>query len=480
MHAATGFGSSWHRVGYAETETAMINVPANIFRAYDIRGVVDQTLTTEGVEAIGCAFASEAIDRDCRSVVVARDGRLSGRRLIVALTQGLLAGGCDVIDIGQVPTPLLYFATHHLNTGTGVMLTGSHNPPDYNGLKMMIGGDTLFGEGITALYQRILDGRWRRGQGCQRQQDVRQAYLQRIVDDVKLRRPLRIGVDCGNGVAGELAPQLFKALGCEVVELFTDIDGRFPNHHPDPSKPENMQDLIDTVKGQQLDLGLAFDGDGDRLGVIDNRGQLIWPDRQMILFAEDVISRHPKARIIYDVKCSRRLPEAIERVGGIADMSKTGHSFIKSRIKQTQALLGGEMSGHLFFKERWYGFDDALYAGARLLEILSSQDQSAHDLFARIPNSYNTPELNIAFEEGQHHAFMQRFIQQATIPEATVATIDGLRADFVDGFGLVRASNTTSVLVIRFEGDTEHALQRIQTLFREQMLALEPSLDLPF
>jgi len=452
----------------------------SIFRAYDIRGVVTDALTPDVVREIGRSFGSECRRRDQHTVVVARDGRLSGPALIGALTEGLLSTGCDVIDIGMVPTPVLYFATHSLQTGTGIMVTGSHNPPDYNGLKMMIGGDTLFGDGITALYRRLLDGEIDSGQGTRSEKDIGDEYLQRILGDVKLKKKMRVGIDCGNGVAGVMAPKLFRQLGCEVVEFYCDVDGTFPNHHPDPSKPENMRDLIAAVVDQQLDIGLAFDGDGDRVGIIDNLGKLIWPDRQLILFAEDVIGRNPGARIIFDVKCSRLLPRAIVAAGGEPEMWKTGHSFIKARIKETGALLGGEMSGHIFFKERWYGFDDALYAGARMLEILSVRDESAHAVFSAIPDSINTPELNVEFAEDEHHKFIERFVANAAFDGAQLTTIDGVRADYDDGWGLVRASNTTPVLVIRFEADTQAALERIQNVFRVEMLKLDADLSLPF
>ncbi len=457
-----------------------MDISPSIFRAYDIRGVVTDALTPDVVREIGRSFGSECQLRDQKTVVVARDGRLSGPALVGALTEGLLSTGCDVIDIGMVPTPVLYFATHNLHTGTGIMVTGSHNPPDYNGLKMMIGGDTLFGDGITSLYRRLLDGDIKSGQGTYCEKDIGEEYLQRILGDIKLKKKMRVGIDCGNGVAGVMAPRLFRQLGCEVVEFFCDVDGTFPNHHPDPSKPENMRDLIAAVTNQQLDIGLAFDGDGDRVGIIDNCGNLIWPDRQLILFAEDVIGRNPGARIIFDVKCSRLLPRAIGNAGGEAEMWKTGHSFIKARIKETGALLGGEMSGHIFFKERWYGFDDALYAGARLLEILSVRDESAHAIFSAIPDSINTPELNVEFEEGEHHKFIERFVANATFDGAQLTTIDGVRADYDDGWGLVRASNTTPVLVIRFEADTQAALERIQNVFRTEMLRLDADLSLPF
>ena len=476
VHRADSSGGSSARI----TRTDVVEISAAIFRAYDIRGVVDDALSPAVVREIGRAFGSECLHRGQCSVVVARDGRLSGPALVDALTEGLLSTGCDVIDIGMVPTPVLYFATHHLRTGTGVMVTGSHNPPEYNGLKMLIGGDTLYSDGIAGLHRRLLKGAIVSGRGKRSERAIADDYLQRIVGDIRLDRKMRIGIDCGNGVAGALAPTLFRQLGCEVVELFCEVDGHFPNHHPDPSDPVNLRTLIDTVKREPLDIGLAFDGDGDRLGVVDNGGTPIWPDRQMMLFAEDIIARHPGAHVIYDVKCSRLLPQAISSAGGVPEMWKTGHSFIKARIKETGALLGGEMSGHIFFKERWYGFDDALYAGARLLEILSRRGMSAQAIFSAMPDSISTPELNVPFSEDEHHQFMQRFVDQAVFDGAELTTIDGVRADFADGWGLVRASNTTPVLVIRFEADTQTALKRIQHLFRTQLLTLAPSLSLPF
>lgn len=452
-----------------------------IFRAYDIRGVVTDTLTPDVVREIGRAYGSECLERGMKTAVVARDGRLSGPDLVNALSEGIVSTGLNVIDIGMVPTPVLYFATHHLDTGTGVMVTGSHNPPEYNGLKMMVEGGALFGDGITALYQRLQDGNITTGQGERTTAEVLDDYLQRILGDVKLKRSMKIGVDCGNGVAGVAAPALFDGLGCESVNLFTEVDGTFPNHHPDPAKVENLQDLMTAVESGNLDLGLAFDGDGDRVGVIDDKGQIIWPDRQMILYAEDVLSRNPGARIIYDVKCSKLLPEAITKAGGVPDMYKTGHSFIKSRIKETGALLGGEMSGHIFFKERWYGFDDALYSAARLLEIVSADDRPVSEIFGAIPNSVNTPEINVKFDiDGAHHEFMEKFVAQSSFEGAELTVIDGLRADYPDGWGLVRASNTTPSLVIRFEADSEEALERIRQSFGAAMKAVDDSLDIPF
>lgn len=452
----------------------------SIFRAYDIRGIVGDTLTPEIVTQIGKSIGSEAEARGQKTVVVARDGRLSGPSLIAALTEGLRAAGRDVIDIGMVPTPVLYFATHYLKTGSGVMLTGSHNPPDYNGLKIMLGGDTLSGDAILALKTRIDKAQFVQGAGKREQQDIGEAYIERVTKDVKLSRPFKVVVDCGNGVAGVLAPKLIRALGCEVIELFCEIDGKFPNHHPDPSQPKNLEDVIAAVHKHKADLGLAFDGDGDRLGVIDSKGNVIWPDRQMMLYAGDILKRNPGAKIIFDVKCSSHLGNSITQHGGTPVMWKTGHSFIKAKIKESGALLGGEMSGHIFFKERWYGFDDALYTAARLLEILSKDKRPPHEVFMDLPDAVNTPELKLDMREGEHFKFMQRIQDSLRFEDAEISTIDGVRADFCDGWGLVRPSNTTPCLVFRFEADNEDALDYIKDQFRRQLLELDPSLTLPF
>jgi phosphomannomutase/phosphoglucomutase len=462
------------------TPTTPAALPREIFKAYDIRGIVGKTLTAEIVERIGRAIGSEARARNQNRVVVGRDGRLSGPELTAALARGLAASGCDVIDIGMVPTPVVYFATHHLGTHTGVAVTGSHNPPDYNGLKMMIGGETLAGEAIQRLRNRIETNDLVSGAGKITHQDIGEDYLARIAGDVKLARKMRVAVDCGNGVAGALAAPLYRRLGCDVTELYCEVDGTFPNHHPDPSQPKNLVDLINEIKTGGYDVGLAFDGDGDRCGVISPDGSVIWPDRQMILYARDVLARHPGAEIIYDVKCSRTLPAAITAAGGRPTMWKTGHSFIKAKLRETGALLAGEMSGHTFFKERWYGFDDGLYTGARLLELLSRDARPPQAIFAALPNTVNTPELNLKFAEGEHYVFMERLLKRASFPDAKVTTIDGLRVDFDDGFGLVRASNTTPVLVFRFEGDNEQALKRIQQRFRELVLATMPDAKPPF
>lgn len=452
-----------------------------IFKAYDIRGIVGKSLTPESTRQIGRALGSEALSRKQKKIIVARDGRLSGPEFIGALSQGIASTGMDVVNIGMVPTPVLYFATHHLGTNSGVMVTGSHNPPDYNGFKMVLGGDTLSGEDIQALKHRIENNNFENGKGTISVADVRECYLERITGDIKLEREMNLVVDCGNGVAGELAPELFRRLGCNVEELYCQIDGNFPNHHPDPSRPENLQELIEVVQsGKGIDVGLAFDGDGDRLGVVTPAGEIIWPDRQLILLARALLADNPGAEIIYDVKCSRTVEAAIREAGGKPTMWKTGHSFIKKKLKESGALLAGEMSGHIFYQERWYGFDDGLYTAARLLELLSRDPRSPTDVFADLPDTINTPELNIRFKEGEHHAVIKKLVAQANFPDATITTIDGLRADFDDGFGLVRASNTTPVLVLRFEGDTKAALTRIQSAFRELIQKVAPDAELPF
>ena len=455
-------------------------LPAEIFKAYDIRGVVGKTLTPAITEQIGRAIGSEALARGTRRVAVARDGRLSGPDLAQALARGLAASGCDVVDVGRVPTPVLYFATHHLGTHSGVMVTGSHNPPEYNGLKIVLGGETLSGAAIQDLRRRLAEGDLSSGHGTLEQSDVCEAYLQRITSDIRLERRLRIVIDCGNGVAGELAPELARRLGCEVRELYCDVDGRFPNHHPDPSQPQNLADLISAVTSGAVDVGLAFDGDGDRLGVVSPDGTVIWPDRQMILFARDVLSRNPGAEIIYDVKSSRTLEAAIRQAGGRPLLWKTGHSFIKAKLRETGALLAGEMSGHIFFKERWYGFDDGLYAAARLLELLSRDPRPPAEIFRSLPNTFNTPELHIKLSEGEHYVVVRELMERARFPGARVTTLDGLRVDYPDGFGLVRASNTTPVLVLRFEADSVAALSRIQDDFRALINQVRPGLLLPF
>ena len=456
-----------------------MKVDQNIFRAYDIRGVVESALTPDTVELIGHALAS--IYPQSKTVAVGRDGRLSSKLLSESLAKGLRSGGCKVIDIGEVPTPVLYYATYHLNTGAGVMVTGSHNPPEYNGLKMMMDNKTLFGDDIQAIYECIVTNKLVKAEGSFEEHALLENYINRICEDIQLTRPFRIGIDAGNGVAGPTAVNLFKKLGCEVTGLYCDIDGTFPNHHPNPSDLKNLDPLKQCVLENNLDLGLAFDGDGDRVGVIDNHGDVLWADRQMMLYSRDVLSRNPGAKIIFDVKSTRNLRSVIEQAGGEPIMWKTGHSFIKSKLAETGALLAGEMSGHIFFKERWYGFDDALYGAARLLEIISKQDLSSSELFATLPNAVSTPEILLHFDtDGAQHTFMQKFCGQAELPGAEISTIDGIRADYKKGWGLVRASNTTPSLVIRFEAENESDIESIKSSFKQQLLSVDPSLQIPF
>jgi phosphomannomutase len=445
-----------------------MQVAASIFKAYDIRGVTPTALNEGVAEALGLAFGTRALQLGEKTVAVGRDGRLSGPALSAALIRGLVAAGVDVIDIGLATTPMLYFAAATL-CNSGIQVTGSHNPKDYNGFKMVLAGRAIYGDDIQALRKTMEAETHQRADGGRvRLINVSAAYKDRIVSDVKLSRPMKLVVDCGNGVAGASAPAIFRALGCEVIELFSEVDGNFPNHHPDPSKPENLQDVIRTLRETDAELGLAFDGDGDRLGIVTKDGSNIYPDRQMILFAQDVLSRVPGGDIVFDVKCSQRLAPAIEAAGGKPHIYKTGHSLIKARMKELDSPLGGEMSGHIFFKERWYGFDDGTYAGARLLEILS-RSPNASDVLNALPTSFSTPELNVACAEGEPFAVVDKLVALAKFDApAKLSTIDGVRVDWPDGFGLIRASNTTPVLVLRFEGQTTEALHRIETT----MLAL--------
>ena len=454
-------------------------VPPEIFKAYDIRGIVETALTPDVTEVIGRAIGSEARDRGVSAIAIGRDGRLSGPALAAALARGIQASGVDVIDIGMVATPMLYFATYHLNTLSGVSVTGSHNPPEYNGLKIMLAGDTLSGEAIQGLRERIESGNLASGSGRYSTRDIREDYLQRITSDVKLARPLKVIVDCGNGVPGATAPELYRRLGCSVRELYCEVDGTFPNHHPDPSNPHNLEDVIDTLKTDG-DIGFAFDGDGDRLGVVTKSGKIIYPDRQLMLFAADVLERNPGAEIIFDVKSTRKLYAWIRERGGRPTMWKTGHSFIKKKLKDTGAPLAGEMSGHVFFKERWYGFDDAMYAGARLLEILSRHPDIGAVL-EQLPDAVSTPELHVKTAEGENYTLIDKLKATATFDGAEeLITIDGLRVEYRDGFGLARPSNTTPVVVLRFEADDEAALKRIQEDFRRALRAVKPDIALPF
>ncbi len=457
-----------------------MNLPREIFKAYDIRGIVGKTLTASIVEAIGRAIGSQARSRHVPAIVIGRDGRLSGPELAGALAAGIQSAGVDVIDLGMVATGMLYYATYELGTGSGVMVTGSHNPPDYNGLKMMIDGETLHGTAITALRTRVIEDDLTAGSGSYRRHDIGENYLARIAGNIRPARPLHLAIDCGNGVAGAFAPALFRRLGCEVTELFCEVDGTFPNHHPDPAHPEKLNDLIAELKKTDSEIGFSFDGDGDRMGVVTKDGSIIYPDRQMMLYAADVLSRNPGATVIYDVKSTRNLGPWIESHGGKPLLWKTGHSLIKAKLKETGALLAGEMSGHVFFKERWYGFDDALYVGARLLEILARHaDPSA--LLNALPDAIATPELHLHCAEGENYALIDRLQKEATFPDAVrVIDIDGLRVEYADGFGLMRSSNTTPIIVLRFEADSTTAIERIQAHFRAALLAVKPDAALPF
>jgi phosphomannomutase/phosphoglucomutase len=459
-----------------------LKMTALIFKAYDIRGIVGKTLNNAIVYDIGRALGTQTKNQYCKTIVVGRDGRASSPALAEALIQGLISTGLNVLDIGMVPTPLLYFVAKHTEGRSGVMITGSHNPADYNGLKMVIDDVTLSRERIQQLKTCIENSGYTadKSGNVEQNKQLHNEYLSVITEHISLDRPLTVVLDCGNGVAGELGPILLRALGCEVIELFCDIDGTFPNHHPDPSDPKNLTDLIESVKHYQADIGIAFDGDGDRLGVIDSNGKIIWPDRQMMLFSKNVLTGNPGAQILYDVRSTRHLAEQITKFGGRPLMWKIGHSLIKAKLKETGAKLAGEMSGHIFFNDRWFGFDDALYAASRLLEILSKDSRSSADVFADFPDSINTPELNIALEEGENFAFMDSLLATADFPDGKICGIDGMRVDFPDGWGLVRASNTTPSLAIRFEADTGAAMLRIQRQFRQLMKKIKPEMVLPF
>jgi len=461
---------------------APVSIDRSIFRAYDIRGVVGKSLDAGVARLIGRAVGSEARERGLEEIVVGRDGRLSGPDLSAALIDGLRSTGLRVFDIGAAPTPVTYFACYHLRTGSGISLTGSHNPPDYNGFKIVLGGETLSEDAIQSLYRRIEEQRFASGEGSVQVIDVSGDYIQRIADDVQLGRRLKVVVDCGNGIPGAIAPPVLEGIGAEVIPLYCDVDGTFPNHHPDPSDPHNLEDLILSVKQMGADLGLAFDGDGDRLGVVTASGEIIYPDRLLMLFAMDILQRNPGATIIYDVKCTGHLAPLILQHGGSPLMWRTGHSLIKAKMRETNAAMAGEMSGHFFFGERWYGFDDGIYSAARLLEIIAGdlEERTPEQIFATLPKGVSTPELKIEMSEGEHYRFMDTFKEKAAFDGARLTTIDGVRADWPDGWGLVRASNTTPVLVLRFDADNAAALKRIQDVFRAQILAVDGSLKLPF
>jgi phosphomannomutase/phosphoglucomutase len=458
----------------------MSQLPAEIFKAYDIRGIVGKSLTAAIVRRIGHALGSLAAEQGQQAIAVGRDGRLSGPELADALIDGICAAGIDAIDVGCVPTPVTYFAAYELGCNSCVSVTGSHNPPDYNGLKMVIGGTTLALDAIQDLKQRAESGVLRQGKGQRRSANVLPAYVEKIVGDIKLARPMKIVMDCGNGVAGAIAPELFKRLGCEIVPLFCEVDGNFPNHHPDPSKPENLADVIRALRETDAEIGIAFDGDGDRLGVVTKDGEIIFPDRQLMLFAADVLARVPGGTIIYDVKCSRLLAPWIRQHGGVPLMWNTGHALVKAKLRETGAPLGGEMSGHTFFKERWYGFDDGLYSGARLLEILA-RAADGNPLLKALPNSPSTPELNIKMTEGDPFTLIDKLkADNKFVGAREIITIDGVRVEYIDGFGLARPSNTTPVVVLRFEADDDAALARIQADFRQALQAAWPGIQLPY
>ena len=460
------------------------SLPAAVFKAYDIRGIVPAQLNPEFAQLLGRALAVQAREQNVTELVIGYDGRLSSPGLADALHAGVNSEGVDSVDIGMVPTPLVYFTAHVQGTGSGVAITGSHNPPDYNGFKMMLAGRTLYGPDIQALMalMETLAGcePTAAEAGERRVLDIKPQYIERVTSDLKLKRPMRIALDCGNGVGGVLAESLFRALGCEVDTLYCDVDGRFPNHHPDPADPANLQELIQHVMSSDCELGLAFDGDADRVGVVTKSGQIIWPDRQLILYAQDVLSRQPGATIIFDVKCSRHVARAVKAAGGTPLMGQTGHSLIKAKLAETGAPLAGEMSGHIFFKERWFGFDDGLYTGARLLEILSAYADPT-PVLENLPQDISTPELKIEMQEGEPHALIATLQKEGRFPSAQeLITIDGVRAEYTDGFGLARPSNTTPVVVLRFEAETEQALERIKQEFRQALTALKPEITLPF
>lgn len=456
-------------------------IDASIFRAYDIRGVVGETLTESIVTAIGKVVGSIALAAHENQMIIARDGRHSSPTLANALAQGILSTGCDVLDIGMTASPLMYYATSVFECHSGVMVTGSHNPPNYNGLKIVMNGATLSELAIQNIYHAVVAKKFLQGNGSYDSIEIEDRYLNHLTRNIHLQRRMKIVVDAGNGVTGKLAPKLYEALGCDVHALYCDVDGNFPHHHPDPSDPKNLQALIQIVRNVNADLGIAFDGDGDRLGVVTNRGEIICPDRLLMLYAQAVLHDHPKAKIIYDVKCTNHLATLIRALNGEPIMWKTGHSLIKAKLAETHALLAGEMSGHFFFNDKWYGFDDALYAGARLLEILAKQNLDADKLFLSIPNSINTPELKVLVSEDEKFMLMQQLKDNANFSDAKeIRTIDGLRVDFADGWGLVRPSNTTPYLILRFEALNQAILMQIQNLFRDWMLSVKPDLVLPF
>lgn len=454
-------------------------LPASIFRAYDIRGIVDEELTADVVYAIALALGTEARCQNIQSIAIGRDGRKSGLQFAQALSCGLRDTGCQVIDVGMVPTPVLYFATHYLETTSGVMITGSHNPTNYNGLKIVLDGKTLNTGAIQAIYQRIINEKFVFGQGQYKEQVVTHAYLHAIQDRISLARPLSVVIDCGNGAAGLVAPQLFKSLGCELTLLYPEVDGNFPNHHPDPTIPANLVDLQNKVKEVDADIGLAFDGDADRLGVVLPSGKIVWPDRQLMLFAKELLEREPGAKIVFDVKCTANLPKFIKKYGGEPIMWRTGHSVLKAKMVEEQSLLSGEMSGHLFFKDGWFGFDDGVYAAARLLSILAADDRDPEEIFARIPDAVSTPEIKVDMPDEKKADFMAK-LSAVHFEAANIVRIDGLRIEYAMGWGLVRSSNTTPCLTLRFEAIDKESLERVKEKIRSAMLSVDADLVLGF
>lgn len=457
-----------------------IPIDRSVFRAYDIRGIIGKDLDEDSYYSLGLAIAYRLKELQRHEIYLGRDGRLTSQSLSTALKQGLLDSGVDVIDLGAVATPVMYFAAYSEGIDSGLVVTGSHNPSEYNGLKIVIAGKTLVQADIDILYELVESAKRIYGQGKDKTLDILPIYMERICSDIKIKRPLKIVVDCGNGIAGPVIPKVIERLGCEVIPLYCEVDGRFPNHHPDPTIETNLLDLKNAIKEHQADLGLAFDGDADRLGLITNEGEMIWPDRLMMLYAQEVLSRVKGATIVYDVKCTSHLEQVIKDAGGVPKMCPTGHSIVKGIMKQEHAALAGEMSGHLFFKDRWYGFDDGLYSACRLLEILSASSLTVGEQFRLIPNSVNTPELKISISESEKFQFMEQFIKQATFDKARLITIDGLRVEFEKGWGLLRASNTSPCLVARFEAEDSEELKNIQRMFKKQLLKINKNLDLPF
>lgn len=455
------------------------NLSKEMFRAYDVRGIVGETLTPNSVYSIGLAIGSEAQQRGEREIIVGRDGRISGPELLKALEEGLLDSGCDVINIGEVTTPILYYATFTQKTRSGVMLTGSHNPSNYNGIKVVLDGEALYEDAIMALYRRIVAHDLIYGHGASVNIDVCDNYIERIVNDVKLAKKLKVVIDCGNGVGGKVAPKLFRALGCEVIELYCDVDGYFPNHHPDPSNIDNLRDLIAATTANKANVGFAFDGDADRIGLVTDKGEIITPDRLLMFFVTDILSRYEAGVIPFDVKCSRHLAAKIHELGGTPLMTRTGHSLVKAKMREVGAPIAGEFSGHIFFQDRWFGFDDGMYAAARFLELLAKSWRKCSAIFAAFPESFNTSELKIVMSDAEKFGFVEKLLKNNNFEGGQISSIDGVRVDFPDGFGLVRCSNTTPTIILRFEGDTLEALQRIKNIFREKLLAIKPDLELP-